>query len=562
MKPSFALITAFWVILCLACGGGPSPAVPGAVITVGDRALFPEDIEHSFDRYRGDSLSVEIFLENIIARELFLAHAADLGLAEDREIQRLMHERRREILQSEWLAWELDKVELAPGEALAFWESMGTGVVYTALNFQDSLLMEDVYRRVSAGADLADFAEQYGLEDLTRTTRGNISLPERLYSNNMDHDHLAGDISSGDIIGPFPVSVGHRILQIDSMWVYEPQPFSIDSPTVARLLLSRIREERKIFVEDSLKTAFGVSVDPGVIAMMNGRSAEGGFSFGDFSPEEENMIAVHWEGGSRDVFRVYRNILGLPGYLPRQTDSEVWLREYAERLALFDIEMQLAVEAGLDTIPDTARLINRKVMEVLLDEYYAQIIAPGISPDMAMIDSVYLRIRESMPVEESRTYNVLYLENPERVAAAQAMMDSGTDVLTHSDEFQVFPPVLAPGEDHISSPLTRAVIPEMHRETFFSMEVGDEAVINLDDSTGLWIRLLEVEPERLPEFEEIRTSVLRAAEMQQESSIIESLVDSLSAVYHPYVDREYFRQFHVAALDEDGRSGVVTGEVN
>jgi len=543
------------------CGSSPSPGEPGAVITVGSRSVLSININDAFERLRGDTVSVDVLRDNIIARELFIAHAMDLGLQNNRESQRLVHERRREVLQSAWLAWELDKVESDDREVRDFWGSLGTGVSYTALSLRDSLLMDSVAAQVRAGAHLSRFAAEYGLDEVTRRSEGKIVIPDRNYSNLMDLDHLREAVE-GDIIGPFPVPVGSRLLQIDSTWTYEPAAFQVDSQQIASMLLARAREARKQFIEDSLMTAFNAEISPEAVSVLLAHSTEEGYTYSDITGEEDTMTAVTWDGGSRDVFSVHRNVINLPGYLPRSTDSEEWTTDYILQLALYDIEMQKAIELGLDTIPETARLLDGKEFEVLLDSYYEAVIGPRITPDSSLIQQTYLEVRDEFPFPESRVFSVLFLADPGRIEHAEAIMESGGDVLTVADQFETFPPILQENEEYTTIPLTRAVVPENDRDLLFSLVPGDETIVDLSDSTALWFRLLEINPERVPEFSEIRDRVVAMAVQSRETSVIESLVDSLEEVYHPYIDEEYFRGFYPQAETDSVSCAQDSTEVN
>ncbi len=180
------LIIVLTLSVLAGCGSNPRPEVPGAVISVAGRSVLDSEVAGSFEEHRGDSTAVTVLRDNILARELFLAHAEELGAYDDPEVQRMLHERRREILQNAWVAHELDKVESDYEEVREFWETLGTGVRYTALALRDSLLMDSVATMVREGEHLSVFAVEFGLEDITRSTAGRIEISDRNYANIMD----------------------------------------------------------------------------------------------------------------------------------------------------------------------------------------------------------------------------------------------------------------------------------------------------------------------------------------------------------------------------------------
>jgi hypothetical protein len=321
------------------------------------------------------------------------------------------------------------------------------------------------------------------------------------------------------------------------------------------MLLSRLREQRKQFVEDSLVTAYHVQVNTDALSIMAEHADSLGMVFSAFLPEQEEMDVVSWDGGSRNLFSFSNNMMGLPSYIPRSADNTQWLGQYAEMLALYDIEMTEAIMLGLDTLPEMARQLNAKRWENVLDKYYETVISPKIHVDSIDLNQVYEEIKEDNPVPESRVFNVLFLADTGRIEAARAMMASGDDVLAAMDRFEEFPPILADGEETLTVPLSASMIPENDREVLWSLESGEEAVVLLSDSSALWLRLDSVNEEHIPSFDEIRDRVTVLAKQQAETSVIEALVDSLSEEYHPHVDEEYFRGFYIP-VEEDSTSGA------
>ena len=186
-------------------------------------------------------------------------------------------------------------------------------------------------------------------------------------------------------------------------------------------------------------------------------------------------------------------------------------------------------------------------------------ISARIVSDSVVINEVYMEIREDHPIEESRIFHTLFLANAERIQTAEAMMVSGDDILASMDQFEIFPPILAQDQETITIPLTAAMIPENDREALFNLLSGEEAIVVLSDSTAIWLRLDSINEERIPALEDIRGRVVSETEQRQETQAIEALVDSLSGVYHLYVDEEYFEGFYTPA--EVDSVGLSTTEV-
>lgn len=545
MKKKTMLFLAVAVSMFSACGQNLKDGADGSVIAVGERSVYPENISESFERYRGDSTSVYVLRDNIVARELFIAHAVDLGLQNDKEVVRLTHERSREILQSQWHSHFLDQVELGDEVVRDFWERMGTGVSYTSFYHEDSLLIDSVITMTRDGEHLSKFSGEIGMDEMMRQNRGQIQLSERNFANIMDLEHLIA-AENGDIIGPFPAASGWRILQIDSIWTYTTEPFESDSLRLAPMLLARAREERKIFLEDSLKAAFDIQIDMDVLNLMAENSDAQGVMFGIFQPEEEDLVVVSWNGGSRTLYSVTENLVGLPSYFPKETGDVSWLADYARVLVLFDIQMEEAILLGLDTIPSVARMIDAKHWEAVLDKYYDTVISVRIVVDSVALNEVYLDIRDDYPIEETRVFHVLFLEDSDRVEVAEGIMASSGDILAAIDQFEIFPQILAEGEETITLPLKASMVPENDRDVLFNLIPGEETIITLSDSTSLWLRLDKINEEHIALFDDISGIVVSEIEQRLETEAIETLVDSLSGEFDLYIDEEYFEDFCIS----------------
>ena len=61
------------VLAVLSCGGSSEKPV----ITIGERELYPGDIESAFDHIRGDTAQVDVMVSSIVNREMILMDARE-----------------------------------------------------------------------------------------------------------------------------------------------------------------------------------------------------------------------------------------------------------------------------------------------------------------------------------------------------------------------------------------------------------------------------------------------------------------------------------------------------
>jgi len=529
----------FCALLVVSCG---SSIPSGAVMVVGDRVLYPGDVTAAMERAGGDSTAVRVMRDNILARELFLYHAGELGLDTLREVRREMYERRREVLQSAYLQWVVEDVTISPEELAAFRDSLGIIAVYSSFFTKDSLAMQQFMARLDQGEYFNRLVAELTDDEFIRQTTGIIGPIPLARTNRPDYAVLRA-MQPGQVSDVIPLSIGWRVIRLDTLYHEEQDSLALQDGSTERILFTLRRESRRQQAQDELVSEVNLQVSSSACSLIASRAQS---SWGDYLPfdmEEEEIAAITWEGGHRSLISLAMNITYLPSQLPRNATDPDWIENYAFYLGLYDVQAMVATSLGLDTIPVNASLISKKQGETLLDEYYSAVLRDRIVIDEELLDRHFHAAADTMLIPEKRVYIHAAGQGSAQVALINRIFVSGEDPLNHADQLIFVPQLSASQASALTRPLGPEDIPEAHRERLMSLEPGEAAVCSIDTDFHVYFKLVEVIPEHAPELDEIRHVLEPRVRAEVEVLVISELVDSLKEAYRPYIDEAFFDSF-------------------
>lgn len=534
---SFLLAATF---LILASCGSEVPS--GAVMAVGDRVLYPEDVTSAMQRARGDSTAVRVMTDNILARELFLVHAGELGLDTIPNIRREMYERRREVLQNAYINRIQEDVTVTPEEVRAFTDSLDIQVIYSAFYTSDGNILDEFLSRLEQGEDFNSLVSLHASDALTRETGGRVGPLFLARTNRHDYSALRS-LEPGQISEPFPRLPGWRMVRLDSIWHQEADPELLERQNLDAALLALRRESRRIEAQDSLLSWVDLRIDTGACSLIASRARATWGDYEPFSLDEQRMAAITWNGGERSLIDLAMNIVSLPPSMPRDATDPQWIADYAFYLGLYDAQAMVAITMGLDTIPQNARLMARREAETLLDQYHSHVLAHRITVDEDLLNQHFLAARDTMVIPEARVFVHAAGLGHEQVALLNAIHTRGDDPVEQSDQLTFIPDLSRSPGSAVTRPMTEQDFPEPFRVRLMGLQPGESMICSLESDFHVYFRLQEVIPDHAPELEEIRHILEPRVLFEVETMVIAELVDSLKSVYRPFIDREFFDSF-------------------
>ncbi len=533
-------LLAFAVLLPLISCGSKIPE--GAVMMVGERVLFPEDVTLSMQRAGGDSSTVMVMRDNILARELFLQHAHDMGLDSIPNNVRRMYERRREVLQNAYLDHLLSGLTIVPEELAAFRDSLSIMVVYSAFYTADPAVLDTFMTRLGAGDDFNALVSEYAADAYIRETGGRLG-PVSLARTNREDYAILRNLAPGQVGEPVVFRPGWRVLKLNELRNAAPDSAQLDEHELEMAFLALRRESIRISAQDSLCAAVGLEIHLDACSLIASRAGSPDGDYEPFTETEQEMTAISWNGGSRTLVSLANNITDLPPTIPRNVTDPVWVSEYAYWLGLYDAQAMVAAELGLDTLPEVAAQIERRQGETLLDQYYLTVLENRMILDEALLEQHYIAARDSITIPEKRVYVHVAAQGPEQVALLNSLFADGENPVSHSDRLTLIPQLSESQGSARTHPMDAAEFPEAFRERVMALEPGEAMVCSLETDFHVYFRLEEILPPHQPSLDEIRSILEPRVMAEVEVRVIEGLVDSLKEVYHPYIDEEFFRTF-------------------
>jgi hypothetical protein len=528
------------VIIALSCGGnGLNP-----VITVGDRELYPADVEHVFDAIRGDTAEVDHTVESIVDRELILMDAEARGYYDLPTSQRILYEKEREVLTSKLYDYLMEHVQASEDTVRALYDRLGDFVWYTKFIVDDSLAADSLRNLALAGYDFDTLVRDNTNDPFFPQTQGRNGEVDRMLTPNDDR-HLIENLQPGDISGIGRIPSGWMVIRLDSTAVREIPSWEETAPWLENYVRAHLREDYKVTLEDSLREARHLTVMPGTGELVASHATDTYGSHTEFSDEDAWKTAYTWDGGERPIVWLADNIAGMPEFLPRDATDPAWVEEYCLTLGLYDIMRTIAIEEGLDAIPENARFIERNQSRYILDLYYPDVVAPRIVVTDEQEQRIYDENIDLFMLPVSRVYSTVSAVGPEQVHLLKDVIEAGGDPFARLGDLTPTESILAPGESLLTRPIALVDIPERFQDQLFGCEPGEVVVCSTTVDSRIAFRLEEELPERPKSFEDSRSQLYNMAYLEQEEQVVVGLVDSLKEEYAPVIDRDYFNQFYI-----------------
>jgi hypothetical protein len=544
-----ALLIITTAIALTSCGSDPAGEPPAAVIA-GD-TISREEMTLMLERYQGDSVSVQTVLNNVINSRLVMADAMSRGLADTPEMERFRYEREREQLQNAWMTWYLDiMVTIDPDTVREFYSQLGTQVIYTIMNVRDSSLCDSLRGLTLAGQDLGSLVVRFSTIPWDRQMVGLVGPVDLMRVSDGDRQLLTG-LVQGDVspIDSFPS--GWRFLKVDSMYQDSVQSFEELEPAIASYIRSHEMETYKRFMEDSLREANHLTIGQGIPELVVLHALDNAGNHEPYTPEEESMPAYTFDGGSRSLISLVENIRNLPSAMPRSPMDTEWVEGYCSILGLYDIMALEGRRMGMDTLPEVVSIVERSCSSHLLDNYYALVIAPRLTPAEEELHELYELNEDMFIIPESRTFQAVSAFGAGEMELLESLISSGADPFSRFDDFSMMEGLMAPGDSILTIPLTLDAIPSPWDTLLFTALEGETVLCTLStDRVGVF-RVAEISPERLASFDEAHEQLVQLVTGEKEEEVLQVLVDSLRSAYHYEVDLDFIRGFFQESVPGD-----------
>jgi hypothetical protein len=515
-------------------------------MVVGERVLYPEDVTSTMQRVAGDTTAVRVMIDNILARELFLQHARDLGLDSIPENQRRLYERRREVLQNAYTSLQNNRITLDSSAFLAFKDSLSLMVEYSAFYSSDSSLIESFMSRLAQGEDFNSLVSELATDAFIRETGGRTG-PVPLVRTNREDYAVLRNLTPGEVGAPYVFRPGWRILRMDDLRVVESDAPLPNDAELEVVFLGLCRESLRQRLQDSLATAVNLEINLEACSLLASRATSARGDHEPFSPGEGSVAAITWNGGSRSIASLAGNILELPGAIPRDARDPSWVVNYAYWIGLYDVQAMVATSMGLDTLPQNAAQIRRRQSEALLDMYYMAFLDSRMVMDEELLEQHYLAVSDTMIVPERRTFIHTAAQGDTQVQLLNTLYQEGADPRQSAELLTLIPQLSASQGTALTRPMDTSEFPEAYREGIMALEPGEALICSLEAGFHVYFRLEEIIPAHRPLLEEIRSTLEPRVMAEVEVAVIAALVDSLKEVYHPYIDEEFFLSFSTPA---------------
>ena len=541
----------FAMALLVAFGCGNSPVDPGAAIVIADETVSYQELEQLLGRCGGDSVLVEITLNNLLNSRLVLVDARNRGLNETPSILRFAYEKEGEQIRNIWLARILEeKIVLPPDTVKEYYDQLGTMVIYTVMNVRDSLLCDSLRQLALSGANLGNLVMDHTSIPFDAHIRGIVGPIDMMRTSLIDMDLLAG-LEQGRISRMDLFPSGWRFLRVDSIYQEEVEPFEDISDFLGHHILSDIRDDYEEVLKDSLSIVYNLTVTDGIPDLVAEHALD---NLGEYFPYTEGELSLNaytFNGGSRSLLGLVENIASLPQAMPKFPTNPEWIEDYCRILGLYDIMAMEGRALGMDTLPEVISEVERRVSRHVLDLYYEQVIEPRLIPTEEEIEQAYTENSLTLVIPEKRVFEVIGAIGVGQIEVLSRIVALGEEPFTRAEELTHLAEFTARGESLLTPAMTISELYPPWDSLLFSAEIGEMLFCTVSTERILVFRPVELIPERAAELEEARDQLADLLIGEREEEVVSALVDSLRSIYRYQVDRDFVNGFIIEGAEPD-----------
>ena len=328
----------------------------------------------------------EIFLEQLIDRSLLLAEARRLGL-DAGEAYAAQTEEARALAVSDALFSRVvsSRVWVSEAEIRELWNLRDREWRLSQIFTYDRHTAESLVRRLEGGEPFDQVARSGSAEPGTRLPGGDVGyvtggdMPGQV-------EHTIRHLEPGQWAGPLEDQLGYYIVQVTDIRPRERADYEIEHEALETTL--RIRKERALavgFVVD-LKHKYRVRHVPeayGVLAeKWQSRTTEelfrsrGSLDALGFTPEEQEMAIVEYDGGGYTIARLFDDMLRASTENRPPIHFDPLLRLYVEDKVIGELLQLEGERMQLEEEPEVAHAVQERGESFLINALYEGVIVP------------------------------------------------------------------------------------------------------------------------------------------------------------------------------------------
>ena len=242
--------------------------VDGTALTLSDAMGTFEDSHGGHSGLMRGEPAVRELAGRLVERQLFVAEALALGLEREEEVADAVEERRQMLAEKLYWTREVDqKAEVAPEEIEAYYAKTDVMLAVTLVETVEREHCEQLRARVLAGESIVDIAGSDSIHS-SRNTGGLVPLVRRGdFAPELDAAVFA--LEQDKALTPVVATEeGFAFARLDQRTVNENRPpREVMLPQIETVLMDVARRERRQQVEQELRAAAGIEVDPTLTAL-------------------------------------------------------------------------------------------------------------------------------------------------------------------------------------------------------------------------------------------------------------------------------------------------------
>ena len=535
-----------------------------------DRVITVGEYEDAYARVKKEFLPAENedeaarkkeFLMTMVNRDLMAVKADELGYDKDPSIAQGMEAFRRMTTQVAFLKREIGEIEVSDADVKAYYDKMGTSVSFKRLLCDREEQAMEAYQALKDGQDFTSAITQYSKAEDAKDGGTVITAPFGQLLPELEGPVF--DLPVGGFTEPILTLQGWVIIQVIKIDKNPKQEAAFED--IKERLRTQIYNQRESVAvnnyTEKLREQYGVTWNYDSLELIyNALPPDRSI---DLAPPRDQEVypILYFEADDLD-----KPVVSYPGRTitikdfsdlydrasfynrPRREMRLGGIRGFLTLNVMNEISTDAVAKSDIESDPEVKNLLQTKKDELMVSLMYEDLVNKKTVVTYDRMLQFYEDNKDGMRQPEKRNFGVVIVGDVETAHKAQAELLEGRPVAAVASTYSLDGETL---ENHGTTGLLVRGQRQDVDPGFAMTEVGQVLPPYQVDSGWMVLKLMEIAPERVFEFEEARERIEQALREQDNEKTLKDLLAKWSEEYKVVIHDDNLKKVKLPERIED-----------
>jgi len=535
-----------------------------------DRVITVGEYEDAYARVKKEFLPAENedeaarkkeFLMTMVNRDLMAVKADELGYDKDPSIAQGMEAFRRMTTQVAFLKREIGEIEVSDADVKAYYDKMGTSVSFKRLLCDREEQAMEAYQALKDGQDFTSAITQYSKAEDAKDGGTVITAPFGQLLPELEGPVF--DLPVGGFTEPILTLQGWVIIQVIKIDKNPKQEAAFED--IKERLRTQIYNQRESVAvnnyTEKLREQYGVTWNYDSLELIyNALPPDRSI---DLAPPRDQEVypILYFEADDLD-----KPVVSYPGRTitikdfsdlydrasfynrPRREMRLGGIRGFLTLNVMNEISTDAVAKSDIESDPEVKNLLQTKKDELMVSLMYEDLVNKKTVVTYDRMLQFYEDNKDGMRQPEKRNFGVVVVGDVETAHKAQAELVEGRPVAAVASTYSLDGETL---ENHGTTGLLVRGQRQDVDPGFAMTEVGQVLPPYQVDSGWMVLKLMEIAPERVFEFEEARERIEQALREQDNEKTLKDLLAKWSEEYKVVIHDDNLKKVKLPERIED-----------